>query len=131
MIVHDLSPDALGRIARADLATLGGRPPEPIEPFGFNGCVCGVASFTGCPPWELHGDGDELLHVLAGSTTLTLRETGGETARILRAGDLAIVPQGCWHRNDAPSGVTILYLSPRDGGRNSWDDPATLSEGKE
>jgi mannose-6-phosphate isomerase-like protein (cupin superfamily) len=126
MIVHDLSPAALARMPRPDLATAVGPPPEPISPFEFNGCVCGVASFTGQPPWELHGDGDELIHVLAGSTTLTLRQGGEETQRTLRAGDLAIVPKGCWHRNHAPDGVTVLYMSPRDGGRNSWDDPAML-----
>jgi quercetin dioxygenase-like cupin family protein len=61
--------------------------------------------------------------VLAGSTTLTLRRAGEETVRTLRAGDLAVVPKGCWHRNNAPEGVTLLYLSPRDGGRHTWDDP--------
>ena len=26
--------------------------------------------------------------------------------RTLRAGDLVIIPKSCWHRNEAPEGVT-------------------------
>jgi len=36
-----------------------GRPDGAIEPFEFHGCDCGVASFKGQPPWELHTAGDE------------------------------------------------------------------------
>jgi hypothetical protein len=31
---------------------------------------------------------------------------------------------GCWHSNDAPTGVTMLFMTPRDGNSPSWDDPA-------
>ena len=42
-----------------------------------------------------------------------MREPEGETLRNLRAGDLVVVPKGCWHRNDAPGGVTILFMTPQ------------------
>ena len=58
MIVHDLSPDAVGRMVRADLATATEEPESPI----------------------------------------------------------------CWRRNDAPNGVTVLYLTPIVGSRHSWED---------
>ena len=29
----------------------------------------------------------------------------------------------CWHRNEAPEGVTMLHMTPREGGRHSWVDP--------
>jgi quercetin dioxygenase-like cupin family protein len=124
VIVHDLSLEAVGRMTRVDLATVTEEPASPIGEFEFHGCVCGVASFTGRPPWELHTAGDELLHVLAGECQLTVRQDGKEVTRGLRAGDLVVVPQGCWHSNDAPHGVTMLFMTPNDGNRHSWDDPS-------
>lgn len=123
MIVHDLSPDAVRTMIRVDLREATEEPPSPIGTFDFHGCTCGIGSFTGTPPWELHEAGDELLHVLAGECQLTLRENSGEVTRTLQTGDLVVVPQGCWHRNDAPAGVTMLFMTPRDGNQHSWDDP--------
>ena len=73
---------------------------------------------------ENDGGTDELLHVLAGECQLTVRQDGKEVTRGLRAGDLVVVPQGCWHSNDAPHGVTMLFMTPNDGNRHSWDDPS-------
>jgi mannose-6-phosphate isomerase-like protein (cupin superfamily) len=124
MIVHELGPDAVREMVRVDLANATEEPPSPIGHFDFHGCMCGVASFVGRPPWELHTTGDELLHILAGECALTVREETGTVTRTLRTGDLAIVPQGRWHSNDAPAGVTMLFMTPRDGNEHSWDDPA-------
>ena len=124
MIVHDLSPDAVRKMVPVDLASATEEPPSPIGSFDFHGCVCGVGSFVGRPPWELHPAGDELLHILAGECQLTLREERGEITRTLRTGDLVVVPSGCWHSNDAPGGVTMLFMTPREGNRYSWQDPA-------
>jgi mannose-6-phosphate isomerase-like protein (cupin superfamily) len=107
---------------RADLANATEEPPSPIGYFDFHGCICGVASFVGRPPWEYHTD-DELLHILDGESELTVRRAPGDETRTLRAGDLVIVPRGCWHRNDAPSGVTMLFMTPTEGSTHSWDDP--------
>jgi hypothetical protein len=74
MIVHDLSTDAVSKMIRSDLAGATEEPPSQIEPFDFHGCICGVASFIGRPPWEFHSSDDELLHVLSGSSQLTVRQ---------------------------------------------------------
>jgi uncharacterized cupin superfamily protein len=122
MIVHHLSADVVSRMIRSDLAAAKEEPPSPIGTFDFHGCTCGVASFTGSPPWEFHA-GDELLHILDGGCRFTVRQNGEELVRTLRVGDLVIVPKGCWHRSDAPDGVTMLYMTPTAGDRHSWDDP--------
>ena len=124
MIVHDLSPAAVDKMIPVDLASATEEPPSPIGTFDFHDCVCGVGSFVGRPPWELHPAGDELLHILAGECRLTVRQERGEITRMLRTGDLVVVPRGCWHSNDAPSGVTMLYMTPRNGNRHSGQDPA-------
>jgi mannose-6-phosphate isomerase-like protein (cupin superfamily) len=122
MIVYELGPDAVRAFERVDLATATEEPPSPIGNFEFHDCVCGIAGFTGRPPWE-HTAGDELLYILAGTCDLTVHEPTGEIRRSLRTGDLVIVPQGCWHSNGAPNGVTMLFMTPTDGNEHSWDDP--------
>jgi mannose-6-phosphate isomerase-like protein (cupin superfamily) len=121
--VYELSAAAIARMTPLDLAMLDREPDSAIGYFDFHGCICGVASFIGQPPWELHTVGDELLHVLAGESVLTVLRDGEEESRRLRPGDLAIVPEGCWHRNNAATGVTMFHMTPRIGGDNSWDDP--------
>jgi mannose-6-phosphate isomerase-like protein (cupin superfamily) len=125
MIVYDLSPNAVSKMIRVDLANATEEPPSPIGFFDFHDCLCGVGSFIGRPPWELHTAGDELLHILGGECELTVRQGGVENKRGLRPGDLVIVPRGCWHSNDAPDGVTMLFMTPRDGNKHSWDQPTT------
>jgi hypothetical protein len=67
--------------------------------------------------------GDEMLLVLAGETELTVLEGGAPVSRVMGVGGLVVVPQGCWHDNDAPSGVTMLYATPTEGNEQSWDNP--------
>jgi quercetin dioxygenase-like cupin family protein len=86
--------------------------------------MCGIGSVVGRPPWELHPAGDELLHILAGECQLTVREDGDEISRTLSTGDLVIVPRGYWHSNNAPNGVTMLFMTPKTGNKHSWEDPA-------
>jgi len=123
VIVYDLSARAVQAMTPVDLAGLDRPPDSPIGQFDFHGCSCGIASFSGRPPWELHEDGDEILHILAGESKLTVLGKDGEVSRTLKPGDLVIVPKGCWHRSHSPKGVTLFHMTPRDGGRHSWEDP--------
>jgi mannose-6-phosphate isomerase-like protein (cupin superfamily) len=123
VLVHDLSTEAVRRMSRVDLAQLEAEPESPIGRFDFHGCQCGVASFTGRPPWELHSAGDELLFILDGESELTVLEPGGRTTRAISAGQLVVVPQASWHANNALAGVTMLYMTPAEGNEHSWDEP--------
>jgi quercetin dioxygenase-like cupin family protein len=121
---HDLGIDAVNLMVRHNLATVDHQPESAIGEFEFHGCTGGVGCFAGQPPWECHTAGDELLLVLAGDTELTVI---GEATQQLRAGDMVIVPGGRWHRNDAPSGVTIFHLTPTEGNEHSWQQPQAAS----
>lgn len=124
MRVHDLSSDVVALMEQVDLAARNAEPESEIDVFDFHGCNVGVSAFRGRPPWEFHGGGDELLLILAGRSRLTvLGEAGVETVRELTAGELAVVPQGHWHSNEAPTGVTMLWLTPAVGNRHTWDQP--------
>jgi quercetin dioxygenase-like cupin family protein len=82
-----------------------------LASFGTGGVFAG--SFAGESPWERHGTGDELVHVLKGATRLTIVATDGtEHVLDMQAGMLTVVPRGCWHRFEAPHGVTVLTATP-------------------
>ncbi len=122
--VHNLHHDAVAKMIQMDLASLDREPESPIGDFSFHGCTGGVAAFKGRPPWEFHGQGDELLFVLAGESELTVLEKDGRSVWTLSAGHLVLVPRGHWHSNNAPGGVTMLWITPSEGNEHSWDEPS-------
>ncbi|MEE9480010.1 MAG: cupin domain-containing protein, partial [Kiloniellales bacterium] len=106
----------------ARLPVLRGRTPDtPLEEedkafatlaeMGEGGVFAG--SFEGESPWERHTKGDELVHVLAGETRLTLLTEDGPQELVMTSGMLTVVPQGTWHRFQAPDGVTVLTVTPQ------------------
>jgi oxalate decarboxylase/phosphoglucose isomerase-like protein (cupin superfamily) len=56
--------------------------------------------------WELHPEGDEILHLLSGAIDVVLQETDGERVVALRPGTTCVVPKGAWHRQ--------IVLTPGD-----------------
>jgi mannose-6-phosphate isomerase-like protein (cupin superfamily) len=123
--VVDLDREAVAKMIQVDLSTLESEPDSPVGNFTFHGCTGGVAAFRGRPPWEFHGEGDELLFILAGSSELTVLDDDQRTVRMLLPGQLALVPQGHWHSNNAPGGVTMLWITPSEGNQHSWDEPTS------
>ncbi len=116
----------------ADLPVLRARSPETTEeeadaafatlaPFREGGIFAG--SFEGESPWERHRQGDELVQILKGATTLTVLTDEGESKLELKAGMLTVVPQGCWHRFEAPNGVTVLTATPQPTDHTTAEDP--------
>ncbi len=84
-----------------------------------------AGSFSGTSPWERHGNGDELVHVLAGAAALTILTDGGPETLQLQAGMIAVVPQGLWHRFQAPDQVTLLTATPQPTDHSFAEDPRT------
>jgi mannose-6-phosphate isomerase-like protein (cupin superfamily) len=72
-----------------------------------------TSKFAGEGGWERHPKGDELVHIIDGAATLHLMVEDGPQTMALRAGMIAIVPQGIWHRFDAPEGVTMMTVTPQ------------------
>jgi quercetin dioxygenase-like cupin family protein len=79
--------------------------------------------FSGETTWERHQKGDEMVHVLDGAATLTIMTADGPESFTLTAGMLIVVPQGRWHRFDAPDGVTVLSATPQPTEHTSAADP--------
>jgi mannose-6-phosphate isomerase-like protein (cupin superfamily) len=79
--------------------------------------------FAGETAWERHGGGDELVQVLDGAATLTIMAADGPEVLALSAGKLIVVPQGHWHRFEAPDGVTVLSATPQPSEHSAAADP--------
>ncbi|HCH24522.1 MAG TPA: cupin domain-containing protein [Oceanospirillaceae bacterium] len=72
-----------------------------------------IGHYAGNSDWERHAQGDEIVYVVVGETTLTLLTSSGETPHLLQAGELMVVPQKVWHRFETPVGVKILTVTPQ------------------
>ncbi len=94
-----------------------------LAPFRDGSIFAG--SFSGETPWERHRNGDELVHVLDGAATLTIMTDAGPQSFELTAGMLIVVPQGHWHRFEAPHGVTVLSATPQPTDHTAAPDPRT------
>src|SRR5207249_7613670 len=71
------------------------------------------AKFSGNGAWERHPNGDELVQVVEGTTMLHIMTDEGPQTHALKAGMLVIVPQGMWHRFEAPDGVCLVTATPK------------------
>jgi quercetin dioxygenase-like cupin family protein len=88
------------------------------------------AKFSGDAAWERHPNGDELVQIVDGATTLHIMTDEGLQSHALKAGMVAIVPQNTWHRFHAPDGVSIVTATPRPTEHLTVDveDPRILSD---
>ena len=119
----------------ADLPVLRVRGPETTaaeadaafaELAGYREGGIFAGSFEGQSPWERHRMGDELVQILAGETDLTIMAEDGPETLHLTAGMLTVVPKGCWHRFNAPNGVTVLTATPQPTDHVDVDDPREI-----
>ncbi len=76
----------------------------------LNGSTVGVVRFSGRTPWERH-EGDELLHILEGEVFVEILGEGAITSGLARAGEVVVVPRGCWHRQHARMRTTLLFVT--------------------
>jgi mannose-6-phosphate isomerase-like protein (cupin superfamily) len=88
-----------------------------------------TTKFTGEGGWERHRNGEEIVQIIDGNTTVHLITEGGDRETLeLRAGMIAIVPQAAWHRFSSPNGVTLMTVTPQptDHPPTHVEDPGTL-----
>jgi mannose-6-phosphate isomerase-like protein (cupin superfamily) len=123
----------------AKLKMLRGRTPEttPQEREGafarlapYRDGAIFTAKFAGDGAWERHPNGDEIVQIVDGATTLHLMTAEGPQSLSLKAGMVAIVPQNTWHRFEAPDGVSLMTATPQPTEHLTVtvDDPRTLEK---
>lgn len=88
------------------------------------------AKFSGRAAWERHPNGDEIVQITDGATTVDIMTDDGLQTHELRAGMLLVVPRNTWHRFHAPDGVSIVTATPRPTEHLTVDveDPRTLTD---
>jgi len=124
-----------------EMPMLQGRRPETTEPerqasgafvtlTPFRDGNIYSAKFSGRAAWERHPNGDELVQIIAGSTTVDIIVDDKIETHELSAGTTVVVPQGAWHRFHAPNGVSIVTATPRPTEHLTVDveDPRTLTD---
>jgi mannose-6-phosphate isomerase-like protein (cupin superfamily) len=87
-----------------------------------------ATKFAGKGHWESHLAGDELIHILDGTATLEIVcDDGPPKSFVLRAGMIAVNPQGAWHRFHSSEGVTLMTATPSPSEVIEFDveDPRT------
>ena len=87
-----------------------------------------TTKFAGKGHWESHLTGDELIHILDGTATLEIVREDGPQSFALRAGMMAVIPQGAWHRFHSSEGVTVMFATPNPSEHIELDvdDPRTV-----
>lgn len=63
--------------------------------------------------WERHPNGDEMVMVVEGETTLILLVDDNEIPNKLGEGELLVIPQNTWHRFESPKGVKVMTVTPQ------------------
>lgn len=93
----------------------------------FKDAAIYFGGFDGNAGWERHPLGEELVHVIAGSTEFDII-VGDEIETLqLSAGNLVIVPKACWHRFRSSDGVTVMTATPKGEEPHMFvDDPREL-----
>ncbi len=118
----------------AGLKTLEGRGPDTTEEEAqasfakfadFRDGGIFATSFSGSSGWERHPKGDELVHVLEGSTRFDIIIDDQIESHDLTAGSLLVVPKGCWHRFESENGVKVMTATPQPTAHSHVDDPRT------
>ena len=80
-----------------------------------------TSKFAGKGHWEAH-PADELIHILDGTAILEIVcDDGPPKSFALRAGMMAVIPQGAWHRFHSSEGVTLMTATPFPGEKIDLD----------
>ena len=98
---------------RTPRSTMADRKGSSTRLASYRDGTLSITKFAGKGHWECHLAGDELIHVLDGTATLEMPgEHGPSQSFALRAGMIAVNPQGAWHRFSSADGVTLLAVTP-------------------
>jgi mannose-6-phosphate isomerase-like protein (cupin superfamily) len=97
---------------RTPRSTMADREGSSARLASYRDGTLSITKFAGKGHWECHLAGDELIHILDGTATLEMLGEDGSQSFALRAGMVAVNPQGVWHRFSSADGVTLLAVTP-------------------
>jgi mannose-6-phosphate isomerase-like protein (cupin superfamily) len=100
---------------RTPRSTMADRKASSARLASYRDGTLSITKFAGKGHWESHLTGDELIHILDGIATLEMLGDDGPRSFAIRAGMIAVNPQGAWHRFSSADGVTLLAVTPSPG----------------
>lgn len=71
-----------------------------------------LGHYAGSSEWEQHPE-DEIVMVLAGTTTVVVLQAGIETRVAMQEGDLLVVDKGTWHRFENADALKVFTVTPQ------------------
>jgi mannose-6-phosphate isomerase-like protein (cupin superfamily) len=87
-----------------------------------------VSYYSGSSEWERHPNGDEVVMVLEGTTTVILLRGSEEERYLLAQNELVVIPVGVWHRFEASDRLKVMTITPQPT-EHSLETPAAQSLG--
>jgi mannose-6-phosphate isomerase-like protein (cupin superfamily) len=113
---------------RTPRSTMADREGSAARLASFRDGGLSITKFAGKGHWETHLAGDELIHILDGTAILEFLGADGPQFVALRAGMIAVNPQGTWHRFKSSDGVTLMAATPLPSKiiEDDVDDPRTV-----
>lgn len=87
-----------------------------------------VSYYSGSSEWERHPNGDEVVMVLEGTTTVILLRGAEEERYLLAQNELVVIPVGVWHRFVASDRLKVMTITPQPT-EHSLETPAAQSLG--
>jgi mannose-6-phosphate isomerase-like protein (cupin superfamily) len=95
-----------------------------LGPYRDGILLLGTSAGTGAGHWETHPE-DELIHILDGTRILEIVcDDGPPKSFELRAGMIAVIPKGAWHRfHSVDVGTVMSAVIPGDHIDRDVDDP--------
>jgi mannose-6-phosphate isomerase-like protein (cupin superfamily) len=72
-----------------------------------------VSYYSGSSEWERHPNGDEVVMVLDGTTTVILLRNAKEERFFLSGNELVVIPAGMWHRFEGSEQLKVMTITPQ------------------
>jgi len=82
-----------------------------------------LSYYSGSSEWERHPNGDEVVLVLEGTTTVILLRDASEERHFLARNELVVIPVGVWHRFEGSDRVKVMTITPQPT-EHSLETPA-------
>lgn len=82
-----------------------------------------VSYYSGSSEWERHPNGDEVVMVLDGTTTVVMLRNAKEERFFLAEHELVVVPAGVWHRFEGSDRLKVMTVTPQPT-EHSLETPA-------
>jgi mannose-6-phosphate isomerase-like protein (cupin superfamily) len=129
-IIIDLNAEVakLTMCRRTPQSTMADRKGSVVRLAAYRDGLLLAIKFAGKDHWESHS-GDELIHILDGTAAILeiVCDDGPPQSFVLRAGMMAVIPQGAWHRFHSSEGATQMAAThfPGEHIEIDVDDPRT------